>query len=141
MLGRDYKFYLAFENSNCKNYVTEKFFDIALANDVLPIAMGAPADDYKQFAPAHSFIHVDDYESPKKLAEYLHTLNNNDSLYNSYFQWKETGTIGHPIRRYMCELCAMMHDEQIISNHTWYDDINEWWDGPGICTKDTHWHK
>ena len=26
MLNRDYKFYLAFENSNCVDYITEKFF-------------------------------------------------------------------------------------------------------------------
>ena len=26
MLNTKYKFYLAFENSNCKHYITEKFF-------------------------------------------------------------------------------------------------------------------
>lgn len=26
MLDKDYRFYLAFENSNCRDYITEKFF-------------------------------------------------------------------------------------------------------------------
>lgn len=26
MLNRDYRYYLAFENSNCREYITEKFF-------------------------------------------------------------------------------------------------------------------
>lgn len=40
ILNRDYKFYLAFENSNCKDYITEKFFVNALNRNILPIVMG-----------------------------------------------------------------------------------------------------
>ncbi len=30
LLEKDYKFYLAFENSNCLDYITEKFWNNAL---------------------------------------------------------------------------------------------------------------
>ena len=41
MLNKEYKFYLAFENSNCIDYITEKFFINGLSHDVIPIVMGA----------------------------------------------------------------------------------------------------
>ena len=40
----------------------------------VPIAMGAARKTYERVAPPHSFIHVDDFVSPQKLAEYLHVL-------------------------------------------------------------------
>lgn len=39
MVERDYMFYLAFENSICADYVTEKFFN-AMKRDVIPIVLG-----------------------------------------------------------------------------------------------------
>ena len=52
--------------------------------------MGAPLKDYQSIAPAHSFIHVDQYKSPQKLAEHLHYLSTHDSKYNKYFEWKKS---------------------------------------------------
>ena len=37
-------------------------------NDIVPIVMGARPEDYARLAPPHSYIHVDDFESPKELA-------------------------------------------------------------------------
>ncbi|XP_074658513.1 glycoprotein 3-alpha-L-fucosyltransferase A-like [Tubulanus polymorphus] len=131
LLDAKYKFYLAFENSNCREYITEKFFENGLSRNVLPIVYGAHKDDYKRVAPPHSFIHVDDFESPKQLAEYLHILDKNDDLYNSYFRWKGTGTV---INRHLfwCRLCMLAHAEdphkgRHISNYDRY------WRPPAVC--------
>lgn len=134
ILDTDYKFYLAFENSNCKDYITEKFFVNALSRRVLPIVMGARPEDYAAVAPYKSYIHVDEFASPKELADYLHILDTNDELYNGYFKWKGTGEF---INTYFwCRVCAMLHDtDTIASSRKNYQDINEWWNGPGVCSK------
>ncbi len=49
-------------------------------NDVIPIVMGARPQDYAKVARRKSFIHVDEFDSPKQLASYLHKLDKNDTL-------------------------------------------------------------
>ena len=53
---------------------------------MVPIVMGATIDEYKAVAPPNSFIHVDQFESPAELAQYLRWLNANDEYYNEYFR-------------------------------------------------------
>lgn len=57
-LDKDYKFYLAFENSNCRDYVTEKFFVNGLGRNVLPIVMGARPEDYQRSAPEGKILWI-----------------------------------------------------------------------------------
>ena len=100
-------------------------------HDVIPIVMGAHPDDYKKVAPPNSFIHVDEFNSPRQLAEYMHILDNNDDLYNEYFRWKGTGEFINT--KFVCRLCAMI---QISSGFpTWYKDVREWWTGPEQCVR------
>ena len=80
----DYKFYLSFENSLCRDYITEKFFNL-LDRNIVPIVYGA--GNYEAIAPPHSYIDALKY-TPNKLAEYLDLLDKNDTLYNEYFWWK-----------------------------------------------------
>lgn len=51
--------------------------------------MGAKPEDYERSAPYRSYIHVDEFASPKELAGYLHRLDKNDDLYNSYFRYNK----------------------------------------------------
>lgn len=138
MLNTDYKFYLAFENSNCRDYISEKFFINGLKHDVIPIVMGAAPEDYVRAAPPHSFIHVDDFESPKALAEYLHKLDNNDALYNEYFAWK--GLWDNINTFFWCRMCAMAHDVS-QKGHAHYQDVEKWWRGPEVCIGQDNWRQ
>ena len=90
--------------------------------------MGAHPDEYKKIAPANSFIHVDDFDTPKQLAAYLNLLDQFDDLYNSYFQWKGTGEF---IKNYFfCRLCALLHSRR---EHKYYENFMHWWNGTNVC--------
>lgn len=135
MLDHDYKFYLAFEDSNCREFINENLFMNALDRNVLPIVMGAPHEYYKQMAPPQSYIHVEDFKPPKHLAEYLHLLDKKDELYTSHFKWKGTGEFHHNQNGSWCQMCAMLHDEKFMSTRRWYKDVNKWSRSEGMCIK------
>ncbi|KAK7065533.1 Alpha-(1,3)-fucosyltransferase 7, partial [Halocaridina rubra] len=78
-LMNTYKFYFAFENSICEDYITEKFFT-ALQMDAIPVVFGG--GNYNAIAPPHSFINGTAFEKPKDLAMYLRAVANNQTLYN-----------------------------------------------------------
>ena len=123
MLRREYKFYLAFENSWCPDYVSEKFYR-SLVFDAVPIVL-SPTVEYTRFAPAGSFINALDFESPRDLADYLLLLDKNEALYASYFEWKRHYNVVIPSMRGWCDLCRMTHDENQPTKI--YPDIKEWW--------------
>jgi len=58
------------------------------SNDVVPVVMGAPRSDYERAAPPQSFIHVDDFASPRHLADFLRSLAADRTRYNDYFRWQ-----------------------------------------------------
>lgn len=32
---------------------------------------------------------------------------------------------------FRCRVCAMLHDEETLSQPKWYEDVNDWWRGQG----------
>ncbi|KAI9563626.1 hypothetical protein GHT06_011090 [Daphnia sinensis] len=118
MLESTYKFYLSFENSICRDYVTEKFFKI-LERRIVPVVYGGA--DYRSIAPAGSYIDARLY-SPAQLAEYLMRIDANDTLL-----LRRSWCDGHG-RRGFCDLCSRLHLDNTEKS---YDDLASLWQHPG----------
>ena len=101
-----YKFYLAFENDFCNDYVTEKYWQ-RTQQDVVPVVMGS---NYDGLAIPGSYIDVDDFGSIKELADYLLYLDKNDDEYNKYFTYKRTFTGG--TENLFCRICKKLNSEE-----------------------------
>ena len=83
---RRYPFYLAFENSDEEDYVSEKVFH-ALEAGVLPVYIGAP--NVAEFVPPHSTVELRQFGgSLERLADHLHELLDAPHKYAEYFDWK-----------------------------------------------------
>ena len=124
-IGSKYKFYLSFENSICKEYVTEKFYE-NIKNDYLPVVFGGM--DYSKIAPKHSYINALDFKSPEDLAYYLKHLNENKEEYYSYFWWKKYYRVKITKNDYICELAEKIYDIDRKSQKK-YNDLEDWWIG------------
>ncbi|XP_035691978.1 alpha-(1,3)-fucosyltransferase 7-like [Branchiostoma floridae] len=126
---RPYKFYLAFENFRCVEYITEKFWHNSLDYDVVPVVLGAQKGDYERVAPPNSFIHVDDFGSPEALANYLKYLDQNDDEYNRYFAWKTAPPKNLPdYESRFCEVCKKLLQVSRTERKV-YTDLDRWWRG------------
>ena len=92
-----YLFYLAFENSNSVDYVSEKVFDGLIAGTV-PVYLGAPnIDDY---LPGNKcIIKAGDFGNAAELGKYLLSLEKNRKEYESYLAWKK-----EPLRKSFLDL-------------------------------------
>ena len=107
-LAKKHKFYFASENSLCKDYITEKPWN-ALFVGMIPIVYGL--GDYSKALPPHSYIDVRDFKHPRLLADYLKEVASNETLYNSYFKWREEykHLTTSSSSDYMCRLCAFLN--------------------------------
>ncbi len=128
-----HRFYLAFENSVCKDYITEKF---ARANNwVVPIVLkdGICRDS----VPRNSYIAVDTFENITALVDYLQYLQENTTAYREYFRWRQTHKITNVYEQKTnrhfgttdayCNLCEKIRTSTPKTEIRY--DVEKWWNG------------
>ncbi|ELU08205.1 hypothetical protein CAPTEDRAFT_110767 [Capitella teleta] len=132
MIGDKYNFYLAFENSFCKDYVTEKFFKM-LHLDTIPIVRGGAS--YEKHSPRRWYINTKDFKSPRKLALHLKRLISRPKLYAQFMKDKERfhseAFFGIRHLPSWCNLCKKLNDPSEPTKI--YQEMGKWWNG-----KDCH---
>ncbi|XP_026767531.3 4-galactosyl-N-acetylglucosaminide 3-alpha-L-fucosyltransferase 9-like [Pangasianodon hypophthalmus] len=121
------KFYLSFENSIHRDYFTEKLFN-PLALGTVPVVLGPPRDNYEEYIPADSFIHVDDFKSPQELAKHLTFLDQNQEVYEQYFTWRKHFTVkGAPFGlEHACRSCDHIRNNK---GYRVFKNLNKWYWG------------
>lgn len=118
-------FYLAFENSIAKDYITEKLWRNAYQGGAVPVVLGAPLGDYKAVAPPNSFIHIDEFQSVQDLGEYLQQLAEDKKRYSEYFTWKRQWKVKlyTDWRERLCKICSQNNS---LPQHKVYSDLDAW---------------
>ncbi|XP_041476736.1 uncharacterized protein LOC121424914 [Lytechinus variegatus] len=144
----DYKFNLALENSQCPEYITEKFWYNALLTGSVPIVYGPSKKDYERLAPPHSFIHFDDFKTVQEFVDYINLLDRNDELYLEYFAWRRVGRVEKSSTMLttriqtgdrLCYIIMTLLKKSLRPGEfTWQDDhpnFHDWW--TGLCQEET----
>ncbi|XP_068749382.1 3-galactosyl-N-acetylglucosaminide 4-alpha-L-fucosyltransferase FUT3-like [Montipora capricornis] len=127
-----YKFYFAFENSFCVDYITEKYWDIPLNQNIVPVVMGGASYENEQLAVPGSFINVANFDSVEALANYLLYLNTNNTAYNEYFWWKkEFKVLSKVWDSWPCRLCHALNNSSLPSKV--YNNMDDFWGWAKNC--------
>ncbi|XP_056132057.1 alpha-(1,3)-fucosyltransferase 7 [Lampris incognitus] len=118
-------FYLAFENSESMDYISEKLWRNAFQSGAVPVVLGPSRANYEALAPPGSFIHVKDFNSTMDLAAFLKSLAADRKAYERYFHWHRT----HSIKTYtdwrerLCQICVNYNR---LPTHKVYHDLDGW---------------
>lgn len=123
MLEKTYKFYLSFEDINCRDYVTKNLYNI-FQYDIVPVVFGN--FDYNKITPPMSVISAKYFDTPEDLGNYLNMLDTSYTTYVKYLEWKESYVVKSYSPEYvLCQLCEELNQPL---NHYFYKDVADWFD-------------
>ena len=134
---KEYKFYLSFENSACKDYVTEKFYRNALAHAMVPVVLGGADYSDVEIAPPGSYIDASKLSTVRELGEFLKKEGSDQTQYNKYFRWYSNYTVYfQSLEAQLCSLCERLHQSTYTTKS--YKDVASWYSTAGKCGSYPH---
>ncbi|XP_054771278.2 alpha-(1,3)-fucosyltransferase 7-like [Lytechinus pictus] len=126
-----YKFYFAIPNSECKDYITEKFWLQSLSYGTVPIVLGSKKESYEAVAPPNSYIHFSDYDSVGNFVAFLKRLDKDDEAYRKFYDWRTKGEVvlTFPTRpTIFCKALPHLQDKRDVKAYKYLND-SPWFKG------------
>ena len=121
ILNSTYRYYLAFENNFCQEYITEKFFE-NYKYDIIQVVRGGNPKTRPVMISHDAYISASDFSNAHELGAYLRALK-----YAKMLQTEDeylSITYSELFQQSMCEICKRLHD---IYNYGFvYDDVYQW---------------
>ncbi|XP_062410594.1 4-galactosyl-N-acetylglucosaminide 3-alpha-L-fucosyltransferase 9-like [Sardina pilchardus] len=117
-------FYLSFENSVHKDYITEKLWYNGYRSGAVPVVLGPSREEYEAVADKDSFIHVNDFNTVEELGVFLKNLTVDKERYASYFSYRRKY---NAVRKFWTEsLCKFCPTISTLPPYKVYEDLDAW---------------
>ena len=126
ILNSTYRYYLAFENTLCTDYITEKFFE-NYDYDILQIVRGGDLKTRPINISKEAYISTSDFKDAHALGKYLQSLSQDTNQYANKLKIKDKYRLIHyreVFKKSMCEICKRLHN--LEEYHSVYKSMAEW---------------
>lgn len=134
MIAKTYRFYLAFENSLCTDYITEKVYKV-MTSFIIPVIFSGA--QISKFLPKKSFIDANAFKTAEELANFLKQLSQNPIEYVKYFWWRKKYKITERTGIFNpCKVCQKLSEPNLWSKQQVYLNLGDWYK-KDICVDPT----
>ncbi|XP_076034300.1 uncharacterized protein LOC143021023 isoform X2 [Oratosquilla oratoria] len=110
VLAPNYKFYLAFEDNMCEDYVSDKPYR-ALMHGMVPVVFGGA--NYSHYLPPGSYIDATPLD-PEALAQVILEAASTRELYGRFHLWRKFWWVR--LFSPLCQLCSKLHKPSLHSS-------------------------
>ena len=135
ILNSTYRYYLAFENDICQEYITEKFFE-NYKYDLIQIVRGGDPSSRTINASKNAFISTSDFSNVHELGKYLQRLSRNISEYARMLEEKDKYySVSYPelFQNAMCDVCKRLN--KLEEYRSVYENVGTWMKSNYPCFK------
>ena len=136
-LNTTYRYYLAFENSICQEYITEKFFENYKYN-VIQVVRADKSSKLTIDISSKAYVNTNDFQNAHQLGKYLKNLSANPEMYATMLQHKDNYEVvpyEELFQDAACEICRRLHDRK--SYISLYRNVSNWMDKNEPCFEPT----